>query len=131
MAPQRRPVTSRPVASRRKSPRQTGLREFQKRAGAVGEAKAARRQAVLFLGAHFAEGALKAVRQEDRVVTEAGAPARRPDDGAGDLSREANELARVAAVGDIALVREQFGKLGRTCKACHYDFRDKDLMRPA
>jgi cytochrome c556 len=45
---------------------------------------------------------------------------------AGDLSREANELARVAAVGDIALVREQFGKLGRTCKACHDDFRAKD-----
>ncbi|MGM9487884.1 c-type cytochrome [Ideonella sp. YS5] len=45
---------------------------------------------------------------------------------AGDLSREANELARVATIGDIALVREQFGKLGRTCKACHDDFRAKD-----
>lgn len=47
-------------------------------------------------------------------------------DLAADFGREATELARVATVGDIALVREQFGKLGRTCKACHDDFRNKD-----
>ena len=31
-----------------------------------------------------------------------------------------------AATGDQARVKEQFGKLGRTCKACHDDYRSKD-----
>ena len=41
----------------------------------------------------------------------------------GNLNKEANELARVAATGDVAAIKEQFGKTGRTCKACHDDFR--------
>lgn len=45
---------------------------------------------------------------------------------AGDLVREANELNRVAAGGDAAAVKQQFGKLTKTCKACHDDFRQKD-----
>jgi cytochrome c556 len=44
----------------------------------------------------------------------------------GNFNREANELARVAALGDPAAVKEQFGKLGKTCKACHDDFKAKD-----
>jgi cytochrome c556 len=44
----------------------------------------------------------------------------------GNFNREANELARLAAAGDPAAVKEQFGKLGRTCKACHDDFKSKD-----
>ncbi len=39
---------------------------------------------------------------------------------------EANELAKVAATGDAAAVKVQFGKLGQTCKGCHDDFRKKD-----
>lgn len=39
---------------------------------------------------------------------------------------EANELAKVAATGDSAAVKVQFGKLGQTCKGCHDDFRKKD-----
>lgn len=39
---------------------------------------------------------------------------------------EANEMAKVAATGDAALVKVQFGKLGRSCKACHDDFKAKD-----
>ena len=40
-----------------------------------------------------------------------------------NLGKEANELARVAAGGDAAAIRAQFGKTGATCKACHDEFR--------
>jgi len=39
--------------------------------------------------------------------------------------REANELARVAATGDAAAVKAQFGKTGGTCKGCHDAFQVK------
>lgn len=39
------------------------------------------------------------------------------------FNREANELARVAAAGDAAAVKVQFGKTGETCKACHDKYR--------
>ncbi len=44
----------------------------------------------------------------------------------GSFNKEANELARVAAAGDAAAVKDQFGKLSKTCKACHDDFKAKD-----
>jgi cytochrome c556 len=37
--------------------------------------------------------------------------------------KEANELQTVAATGDVASVKAQFGKLGAACKSCH------DLIR--
>ena len=36
----------------------------------------------------------------------------------------ANEMAKVAAGGDAAAVKAQFGKLGESCKGCHDDFRN-------
>lgn len=45
---------------------------------------------------------------------------------AGNFVREANELAKIAAGGDAAAVKVQFGKLGQTCKSCHDDFKAKD-----
>lgn len=42
------------------------------------------------------------------------------------FNKEANELAKVAASGDAAAVKAQFGKLGSACKACHDDFRMKE-----
>jgi len=42
------------------------------------------------------------------------------------FGKEANELASVAASGDQAAVKAQFGKLQRTCKSCHDDFKSKD-----
>jgi len=42
---------------------------------------------------------------------------------AGNFTREANELAKVAQHGDQAALKEQFGKLGKTCKGCHDEFR--------
>jgi cytochrome c556 len=43
-----------------------------------------------------------------------------------EFTRQANELAKVAAAGEATQVKEQFAKLNRTCKACHDDFRAKD-----
>jgi cytochrome c556 len=42
------------------------------------------------------------------------------------FNKEANEMAKVAATGDAAAVKEQLGKLGATCKGCHDDFKIKD-----
>jgi cytochrome c556 len=43
----------------------------------------------------------------------------------GDFAKESGELVRVASSGaDAATVKEQFGKLQKTCKTCHDDFRN-------
>jgi cytochrome c556 len=39
------------------------------------------------------------------------------------FNKEANEMAKVAATGDAAAVKVQFGKLVEACKACHKDYR--------
>jgi len=41
------------------------------------------------------------------------------------FNKEANEMAKVAAAGDAAAVKAQFGKLSDTCKGCHDDFKAK------
>ena len=38
--------------------------------------------------------------------------------------KEANELQKVAAGGDAAAVKVQFGKTGESCKACHDKYRN-------
>jgi cytochrome c556 len=38
----------------------------------------------------------------------------------------ANEMAKVAATGDPAAVKAQFGELGKTCKGCHEKFKVDD-----
>lgn len=40
--------------------------------------------------------------------------------------READELAKVAATGDAAALKVQFGKVGESCKGCHDKFRTDD-----
>lgn len=42
-----------------------------------------------------------------------------------DFNQAANELAKVAAAGDAAAVKTAFGEVGKTCKACHDQFRAK------
>ena len=37
--------------------------------------------------------------------------------------KEADELAKVAATGDAAALKVQFGKVGESCKGCHDKFR--------
>jgi cytochrome c556 len=43
-----------------------------------------------------------------------------------NFSKEATELASIAASGDAAAVKLQYAKLTRTCKACHDDFKVKE-----
>lgn len=44
-----------------------------------------------------------------------------------NLSKEAAELAKVAtSANDAGAIKEQFGKVTRTCKACHDDFKGDD-----
>jgi cytochrome c556 len=45
---------------------------------------------------------------------------------AGAYIKEAKEMATVAANGDAAAVKAQFGKLGESCKACHDKFRKEE-----
>ena len=51
-------------------------------------------------------------------------------EGVGKVARPyveaANEMARIAATGDAAAVKAQFGKLGESCKGCHDKFRQED-----
>lgn len=47
-------------------------------------------------------------------------------DLAAAFGKEATELASVSAGGDPASVKTQFGKLQRTCKSCHDDFKAKE-----
>ena len=51
-------------------------------------------------------------------------------EGVGKVARAfndaANEMARVAATGDAAADKTQFGKLGETCKACHDTYRKEE-----
>lgn len=43
----------------------------------------------------------------------------------GEFGKESGELVRVVSSGaDAAAVKEQFGRLQKTCKSCHDDFRN-------
>lgn len=43
------------------------------------------------------------------------------------FSKEATELAKIAAsANDASAIKEQFGKVTRSCKACHDDFKGDD-----
>lgn len=42
------------------------------------------------------------------------------------FNKEANELAKVAATGDAAAIKAQYGKVGEACKSCHDKFKAKD-----
>lgn len=41
-------------------------------------------------------------------------------------NKEANEMAKVAAAGDAAAIKAQFGNLGKSCKGCHDEFRKEE-----
>lgn len=44
----------------------------------------------------------------------------------GNFVQQANKLAEVAAGGDQAAIKAQFGELGKACKACHDKFREEE-----
>ena len=39
------------------------------------------------------------------------------------FNKDVNDLAKVAATGDAAAVKSQYGKVGQACKGCHDKFR--------
>jgi len=43
-----------------------------------------------------------------------------------NFAKEATELSSVAVSGDLATIKAQFGKLQRSCKSCHDDYKSKD-----
>jgi cytochrome c556 len=79
------------------------------------------------LGALFAPGTEQGKGWHDTSAKpELFKDGKRVGELAGNFATEANELARIAAGGDSAAVKEQFGKLGKSCKACHDEFKIKD-----
>ena len=45
----------------------------------------------------------------------------------GEFGKASNELARLVSSGaDAGAVKDQFGKLQKTCKSCHDEFRNAD-----
>jgi len=79
------------------------------------------------LGALFAPGTEQGKGWHDTTVKpELFTDGKHVGELAGNFAKEANELAKVAATGDQAAVKSQFGKLSGTCKACHDDFKKKD-----
>ena len=43
-----------------------------------------------------------------------------------EFNRAANQLAKVAAGGDPAQIKEQYQQLSKTCKSCHDNFRTRE-----
>ena len=79
------------------------------------------------LGALFTPGTETGKGWHDTTVKpELFRPGSKVGEYASAFSKEANELAQVALLGDPAKTKEQFGKLGKTCKACHDDFKNKE-----
>ena len=79
------------------------------------------------LGSLYAPGSEQGKGWHDTAVKpELFSEGKRVGELAGNFNKEANELARLAASGDVAEVKAQLGKLGQSCKACHDDFRKKD-----
>ena len=78
------------------------------------------------MGALFQPGTDKGKGwKETRVKPEFFKPESKDELGklAGAYNKEANEMAKVAAAGDLAAIKTQFGKLGESCKGCHDKFR--------
>ena len=76
------------------------------------------------MGALFGPGTDKEVAGEKtRVKPEFFEQPDKVKELAMNFAKEANELAKIAATGDAAAVKAQFGKTGGTCKACHDEFR--------
>jgi cytochrome c556 len=43
-----------------------------------------------------------------------------------EFNRAANELAKVAAGGDVLQIKAQYQQLSKTCKSCHDSFRTRE-----
>lgn len=84
------------------------------------------------LGALFGPGTDKAIGDvKTRVKAEFFDPAKKEEltKVATNFNREANKMAEVAAGGDQTAIKTQFGELGKSCKACHDEFRVDDKKK--
>ena len=80
------------------------------------------------LGSLFAAGTESAKGWHDTTVKpEAFTSTARFAELGGEFAKESTELVRVVSSGaDAAAVKDQFGKLQKTCKSCHDDFRNSN-----
>lgn len=79
------------------------------------------------MGALYQPGTDKGVgHRETNVKPEFFKEGDKVKDLAMAYGKEAGEMAKVAATGDVAAVKAQFGKLGESCKACHDKFRKEE-----
>jgi cytochrome c556 len=80
------------------------------------------------LGSLFAAGTESAKGWHDTTVKpEAFTNTARFAELGGEFAKESTELVRVVSSGaDAAAVKDQFGKLQKTCKSCHDDFRNSN-----
>lgn len=78
------------------------------------------------IGSLFAPGTDKARGWHDTAAKPELFTDARPAQLQSDFVREANALAQAAAGGDATVVREAFGRLGRSCKACHDSYKARD-----
>ena len=90
----------------------------------VGAANAIAAIANSGMGALYGPGTEKDVGdQKTRVKPEFFQQQDKVKELATNFVKETNELAKVAATGDAAAIKAQFGKAGASCKACHDAFR--------
>jgi cytochrome c556 len=76
------------------------------------------------LGALYGEGTDKGVGwKQTRLKPEFFQKKEEVTIAANAFNVAANELAKVAATGDVNAIKTQFGKVGESCKGCH------DLIR--
>jgi cytochrome c556 len=79
------------------------------------------------LGALFGEGTDKGTGwHETKVKPEFFKEPEKVRKLAMAFNSEANEMAKVAATGNLDAIKAQFGKLGETCRNCHVDYRIRD-----
>ncbi|MDR1855355.1 MAG: cytochrome c [Azoarcus sp.] len=79
------------------------------------------------LGALFGPGTDKAIgSQKTAVKPELFTNGAEVAKLAGNFAKAANELAAAADKGDAAAVKAAFGETGKTCKACHDQFKARN-----
>lgn len=72
------------------------------------------------LGALYGEGTDKGVGwKQTRLKPEFFQKKEEVTAAANTFNEAANELAKVAATGDVNAIKVQFGKVGESCKGCH------------
>ncbi|HEY8037689.1 MAG TPA: cytochrome c [Methylobacter sp.] len=72
------------------------------------------------LGALYGEGTDKGVGwKQTRLKPEFFQKKAEVTVAANTFNEAANELAKVAATGDVNAIKVQFGKVGESCKGCH------------